>query len=65
MSVRMRVTAPCVIDGAPRKVGEIVEVKQAGEQHRLSYYGQAVAETDGKAVKATIQDEKSTTKKEK
>lgn len=72
--MKMRVTAPCEVDGVPHSVGDVVDVTQAGEVNRLTHYGQAVPVSDGtdttkKAVKATTKAKasraKASTNKEK
>lgn len=44
--MRMRITAPCTVNGAPQDIGETVDVTEAGEIHRLTHYGQAVPAED-------------------
>lgn len=40
--MRMRITAPAVVDGEPRSIKDVVDVTEPGEIARLIHYGQAV-----------------------
>lgn len=63
---RVLITAPCQVDGNPKKIGETVDVKHESELRRLLHYGQAViaeAATEGEPKTATKTSAKTTKEK--